>query len=189
MGNTVIDSETRNFLMHSEITKGYYWLMQLLVQHTEVTIELIETMPPEKQRFFDSMLAEFVKTAVTEWEKDKSNPVEDMGPDAVPECRKTWIMCSLCNVPVRFIYHIVNKINGNKMIICAECVQRFGFLHEEEMKKLEKDASRNLYYHALNRKCPGISRLVTNEWNHYLDRYYYVIPLMLNEDCHYVKQI
>lgn len=173
-----IDKEKRVLLLHSEITKKPNWFFELLAQNERITEKLVSSLPPEHQSFIQHILPEVERQAIKEWERDMSQPVLDMGPECIPECRAKWLNCSLSGTPNRHIFYIVNKLNGNKLNVGSECVN--DFVDKKERKDLEKDATKIFFLSHLNEKFPGIKDIV-REWNSTLDRYPLMIPRHLEE--------
>jgi hypothetical protein len=106
----------RTLLLHSEVIKQFPEILKIIGENVKITDELISSLSHDNKNFFDNVLNQVLKQAISEWKGDPEK-IEDTGPD--PSKRKR---CSLENNPNRYIFYIVNKLNGTSLNVGSECI-------------------------------------------------------------------
>lgn len=153
----------RTLLLHSEVIKQFPEILQIIEENVKITDELISNLTEDKKNFFDNILNQVLKQAISEWKGDPEK-IEDTGPD--PSKRKR---CSLENNPNRYIFYINNKLNGTSLNVGSECINHFwgswgSNFEGKTMAQLKRDAGRLRLLSDLNDKIPGIGRII-DRWN------------------------
>lgn len=169
----------RALLLYSEVIKQFPDILEIIQDNKDITDKFVKTLPKDKQNFFNNMLKQVLKQAISEW---KGNPkkIEDMGPN-----KNNWKNCSLDNVPNKMIFYIFNKINGTELNVGSECIKHFwtswsSDYNGKSIQQLLKDASQVRLMNDLNEAIPGVFRTIDN-WNSIINNCEIIIPQRLED--------
>ncbi len=90
--------------------------------------------------------------------------------------------CSLENQPTRYIYYILNKLNGTSLNVGSECINYFwkGDLAGKTIAQLKKEGKKLKLLSKLNDNIPGIARLI-DEWDSLIRECEVILPLEIEE--------
>ena len=174
-GRVRLTMKDRALLIASEIITHHPWLQDLLLANERITQDLVETLPPDKQSFFDNVLERLIKPAVDEWKNNTEYPVEDKGSDS-----QSWLKCSLCGTPNRYIFYLTNRLNGNSLNVGSDCVKHFGLGGDirKSVAELIHDATRTRRLSALDKRFSGIASVV-DRWNDLPEQQLLITPASL----------
>lgn len=137
------------------------------------TQQWASTLPPEDQNFIRDVLPRVLKQAASEWKAEQSFPLQDLGAGRMP--------CSLCNTQNRWIYYLVNQVNGNRMNVGGDCVKHFAIdvsVSGKTKAQVIREAAVLWRESLLDKEFPGIHTLVRG-WVEHLERYEIIIPASL----------
>lgn len=161
----------RELLLKSKVIEDYPNLLNYL----ETTPNLKESdynMLSENMRlFFRSIYPNVLSQAIKEWVPDPEHPVDELD-----EAEK--IHCQICNHKIKYICHILNLLNKNRLVIGTECVKHFGIDKEANLKKLFEQMRKLKKLERLNELVPEISEEL-DHWNQELSKYPLLIPSTL----------
>jgi len=147
-------------LLHSEVVKlDYPWLYDLLKEHKQITEDILLGIPAKQKLIFDSMIRKIILTASQEW-KGEEMPVEDLA--------DSRIKCALCQTDNRYVFVIVNRLNGTTLNVGSSCIYDFGITFGRDrktIKEMVKERKRSKQKENVIINVPGFYFI--ENWNEY----------------------
>lgn len=158
-----IQAKERTLLLNSDVIKQFPSARKLLEENRDITDEFIGNLSKEQSNFFNNVLPKVLKQAINEWKGDPKQ-MKDMGTNPFG-----WMHCSLDNQPNRYIFYIINKLNGTSLNVGSECINHFwdswgSNFEGKTIAQLKRDAVRVRMLNDLNDKIPGIEKII-DSWN------------------------
>lgn len=175
---SLLIQKRRRLLEHSEIVKQYPILIRILENEIEINDDNIHQFEKPIRDFCINTLPNVYEAALSEWKGEKY-PREDL-----KEKRTT---CRICGNPNnRWVFYIVNKLNGYEMNIGSDCIENFNISEHEgrtprQMIELAKEIKRK---ETLNARYEGIEKTIKT-WNDILNNYDIELPTDLENE--YIK--
>lgn len=163
----------RRLILDSEIINDYPDIKAILEENKRINQDFINKLPQKHKIFFKNILPFVLKEATNEWKGDEEkNICEDMGPD-----RSKWKRCSLDNRHNRYIFYIVNTLNGKRLNVGSCCIKQFweGELEGKTIKQMIEERKRLRLLSALDERFPDIARTINN-WGAMLENFAVIIP-------------
>lgn len=115
---------------------------------------------PARQRIiFDSMIRKIILSASQEW-KGEEVPVEDLA--------DSRIKCALCQTDNRYVFMIVNRLNGTTLNVGSSCIADFGITFGRDrktIKEMVKERKRSKQKENVIVNVPGFYFI--ENWNEY----------------------
>ncbi len=166
----------RRLMLDSEVIKDYPKIQKILEENSKINRKLIGSLPQDQRSFFKNVLPFVLKEATNEWKGDDEKKLcEDMGPD-----KKKWQRCSLDNTPTRYIFYIVNRLNGNRLNVGSCCINQFwdGEIEGKSIRQMMEERKKLKLLSTLEENYPGIIKTLEN-WDSYIDSFDVIIPYSL----------
>lgn len=166
----------RRLMLDSEVIKDYPRIRIILEENSKINQKLIDSLPQDQRDFFKNVLPFVLKEATNEWKGDvERNFCDDMGPD-----KHKWKRCSLDNRLNRYIFYIVNNLNGKRLNVGSCCIKRFwdGKVEGKTIKQMMENRNKLKVLSTLEKNYPGITRDLDN-WESYIDSFDVIIPYSL----------
>lgn len=182
MSNQILKQMAVTLLLHSQAIEEFPWLKTLLKNkevegHPCLTGEDAASLSSDKHQFLQNSLDDLVNTSSDEWECE-TNDIQEDGGEGNKDC---WVRCALCNTRNRWVFFIVNKLNGNRLNVGSSCIKLFGIdTGGKSMSQLKQEASKLRWVNEIDQKIPGVKRL-NARWDDHLNTYPILIPASYDE--------
>lgn len=173
--NLLLTQKKTVLLLQSRVIEQYPdWAA--ILSEAPLSRSRLQELTPEQQQFAHNLLPAVLAQAEKEWRLADGGWYDDRGP-----YEENFIGCSLCNTPNRYIYYIVNTLNGTRLNVGSECYKEFSIdIDGDSLAVLKSDQIRLARKAELDRWFPGVEFTVSN-WDHEVDRFPFVIPLALHQ--------
>lgn len=131
MGKLLVTRRSRTLLLNSETIKDYNEAYTFIRENSNLKDDELNLQTEYIQNFFNNLYDKILKQAVEEWTPDSDEPVYILDDD-------NKIPCQLCNIPIKNVCNISNKINNKKLTIGTECLKHFGMDMDISVEELLK---------------------------------------------------
>lgn len=163
-----------NSQIFNEISGEYPWLVNFLERNPNAKTTDLDNFEDEVQNFFKHRYNQIVTQAASEWASHKGRPVDIKDTDEMFECE----FCH--HKPIRFVFCIVNKLNGKELNVGGECVKHFGMNLGKDVRQLMKEMKEVRRLNSLEKAIPGIKKTISG-WEGEMEILPVLIPLSLEE--------
>lgn len=173
---TLVLLKERVLLENSEIlhqiSGEYPWLIRFLQENPKAKISGLGSFDEEIQNFFRHRYKQIIMQAASEWASHKGRPLDVKDKEEMCECE-------LCHQkPIRFVFSIMNKLNGKELNVGGECVKHFGMELGKDVRQLIKEMKELQRINRLEKAIPGIKKTI-DSWERELESFPVMIPLSL----------
>ncbi|WP_029423394.1 hypothetical protein [Alicyclobacillus macrosporangiidus] len=172
----IVDPKDRNLLIHSEAPKIADWFYKMLLDNEAITQEHAQDLSQEQRNFLQTMVGRIIQQANKEWYRDgfREIPDYDLGEER--------INCSICGQDNRYVYFIVNRLNGKKLNVGSTCINKFsiGVREGTTNAQLVREGLRLSRMNVLESKFTNILSLLET-WEDRLEKYPILVKKELEE--------
>lgn len=174
--NRILQQKQVTLLLNSQAIDEFSWLKTLLQEKVDegrpfLTSKDESNIPDDQRQFLQNSLDDLEKVSTNEW-KCETNDIQGDGGDN----KDDWVHCALCDTRNRWVFYIINTVNGIRLNVGSTCITHFGFNTSGiSISQLKKEATKVRWANEIDQRIPDIKRLATG-WDDHLNSYPILIP-------------
>ncbi|MHB8968228.1 MAG: hypothetical protein ACYC57_08210 [Thermoleophilia bacterium] len=174
--NRILQQKQVTLLLNSQAIDEFSWLKTLLQEKVDegrpfLTSKDESNIPDDQRQFLQNSLDDLEKVSTNEW-KCETNDIQGDGGDN----KDDWVHCALCDTRNRWVFYIINTVNGIRLNVGSTCITHFGFNTSGiSISQLKKEATKVRWANEIDQRIPDIKHLATG-WNDHLNSYPILIP-------------